>query len=305
MEILDVEVEKLVHLTMAKNTWKTYKTALESLAKFSKEYDLNLSWPIQIDVLTRFIAYLSYSGLTSSTINTYLSGISHKHKLLGVTDTTCTLIVSKMLEGVRRKSPKLSDIRAPVTLEILHKIIRSLPFVCSSHYESCLFASAFSLAFFTLLRIGELTADRSTDIGAHTIFINDLSLKFSNCKYELHLKICSSKADQRGISTTLVIPQREADLCPVSMLRAFLGIRYPVTDKPLYLHFNGSPLTRFQFISILKKTLYFCGVKDHIRSHSFRIGGASHYSRMGASDSEIKKWGRWVSDAYTSYIRIW
>ncbi|CAC5401645.1 unnamed protein product [Mytilus coruscus] len=45
--------------------------------------------------------------------------------------------------------------------------------------------------------IGELTADTNTDIGAHTIFINDLSLKFSNCKYELHLKICSSKADQR------------------------------------------------------------------------------------------------------------
>ncbi|CAG2186129.1 unnamed protein product [Mytilus edulis] len=77
MEILDVEVKKLVHFSMAKNTWKTYKTALESLAKFSKEYDLNVSWPIQIDVLTRFIAYLSYSGLTSSTINTYLSGISH------------------------------------------------------------------------------------------------------------------------------------------------------------------------------------------------------------------------------------
>ncbi|CAG2248991.1 unnamed protein product [Mytilus edulis] len=28
MEILDVEVEKLVHFSMAKNTWKTYKTAL-------------------------------------------------------------------------------------------------------------------------------------------------------------------------------------------------------------------------------------------------------------------------------------
>ncbi|CAG2241119.1 unnamed protein product [Mytilus edulis] len=72
MEILDVEVKKLVHSSMAKNTWKTYKTALESLAKFSKEYDLNVSWPIQIDVLTRFIAYLSYSGLTSSTINKHI-----------------------------------------------------------------------------------------------------------------------------------------------------------------------------------------------------------------------------------------
>ena len=71
MKILDAEVEKLVHFSMAKNTCTTYKTALESLAKFSKEYDLHVSWPIQTDVLTPFIAYLSYSGLTSSSINTY------------------------------------------------------------------------------------------------------------------------------------------------------------------------------------------------------------------------------------------
>ncbi|CAC5407442.1 unnamed protein product [Mytilus coruscus] len=187
---------------MAKNTWTTYKTALESLEKFSKEYDLNVSRPVQIDVLTRFIAYLSDSGLTSSTITTYLSGISHKHKLLGVIDTTYTFIVTKMLEGVRRKRPKLSDIRAPVTLEI----IQSLPSVCSSHNESCMFASAFSLAFNALLRIGEFMADTNTDIGVHTLFINDLSLKFSNNKYKWHLKFRSSKADQRDeINHGLVI----------------------------------------------------------------------------------------------------
>ncbi|CAC5414342.1 unnamed protein product [Mytilus coruscus] len=101
MENLDVEVEKLVNFVR-----KIHGKLTRSLEKFSKEYDLNVSWPVQIDVLTRFIAYLSYSGLTSSTITTYLSGISHKHKLLGVIDTTCTFIVSKMLEGVRKKSPK-------------------------------------------------------------------------------------------------------------------------------------------------------------------------------------------------------
>lgn len=49
------------------------------------------------------------------------------------------------------KSPKLSDIRAPVILEILHNIIRLLPSVCSSN-ESFLFASAFSLPFFFFIK---------------------------------------------------------------------------------------------------------------------------------------------------------
>ena len=75
-------------------------------------------------------------------------------------------------------------------------------------------------------------------------------------------------------------------------------------SSPVYVHFDGSNLTRYQFNSVLLKTLQFCGPSEHIRSHSFRIGGASELSRRGVTESKIKRWGRWNSNAYSSYIRL-
>jgi len=50
--------------------------------------------------------------------------------------------------------------------------------------------------------------------------------------------------------------------------------------------------------------LSFCEIRDHFRSHSFRIGGATEAKRLGVDDETIKKWGRWTSDAYLKYLRL-
>ena len=81
-------------------------------------------------------------------------------------------------------------------------------------------------------------------------------------------------------------------------------MREPSTLSPLLLHFDGSYLTKFQFNAILRKTLQFCGVTDRIRFHSFRIDRASELARKGVLDNDIQKWGRWASDAYSSYTRL-
>jgi hypothetical protein len=106
-----------------------------------------------------------------------------------------------MLEGLRRKSRKYTDLRAPVNLGLLHKLIRALPIICSSNYEARLFASAFSLLFFALLRVGEITTDSKSVPGCHTIYFENVSF----LDEELYLKILSSKADQRQNYITLVL----------------------------------------------------------------------------------------------------
>jgi hypothetical protein len=119
----------------------------------------------------------------------------------------------------------------------------------------------------------------------------------------------SSKADQRSNTITLIISEQkgsESDICPVKRLKQFLVMRYsgPTCSSPVYIHFDGSNLTRYQFNSVLLKTLQFCGLSEHIRSHSFRIGGTSELARRGVTESEIKRWGRWNSNAYSSYIQL-
>ena len=188
---------------------------------------------------------------TWSIDTTYISGIGYAHKARGLEDKTNNFLITKILEDLRRKRVKSSNVRAPVTLDLLRRLLQALQKVCTSNYEVCLFSSAFTLAFFALLRIGEIASDNKSDTGPHVICYEDIS--FSN-KNEMYLRIRSSKADQRGKNTLIISEQKgsESDICPVKRLKQFVVMRYsgPTCSSPVYVHFDGSNLTRYQFNSV-------------------------------------------------------
>ena len=94
-------------------------------------------------------------------------------------------------------------------------------------------------------------------------------------------------------------------VCSVFLLERFLSIR-PNCPGPLFCHFNGKPITRYQFTAVLQKALNLAGIVDAARykSHSFRIGADSEASVHGVSNDKIMKLGCWKSNAYKKYIRI-
>jgi hypothetical protein len=109
--------------------------------------------------ITTFIAYLSLNGKAYKTVNCYLSAINFQCKSLQQSDFSQNILVQKMLGFQRLKQP--SDTRLPITEELLDRIIRNLPNVCTSFYEADLFSSAFSVAFHSLLRVGEIILSKS------------------------------------------------------------------------------------------------------------------------------------------------
>ena len=90
-------------MSTASGSWKTYKTAADSLENFRKIYKMNPIWPVPVEILAQFITYLSYKGHTASTVSTYISGLSHVHKMNGLHHSTKVSLISKMLEGMKRK----------------------------------------------------------------------------------------------------------------------------------------------------------------------------------------------------------
>jgi hypothetical protein len=50
------------------------------------------------------------------------------------------------------------DTRRPIALPLLENIVNVLPHLCFSNFETALFQSAFTLAFFALLRVSEVVA---------------------------------------------------------------------------------------------------------------------------------------------------
>ena len=83
-------------------------------------------------------------------------------------DHTKSFFVGKLIEGMKRKGPRNKDLRMPISLNLLTKLIGALSYICQSSYETQLFASAFSLAFFGLLRVGEFTSENKCIPGFHT-----------------------------------------------------------------------------------------------------------------------------------------
>ena len=172
--------------------------------------------------------------------------------------------------------------------------------MCSSNYESALLKSAFSLAYHGLLRISELTVCPQ-NISYHTVVVYNVEIG----KDYLDVYLSSSKTDQFGKGTNIHIPaQADHTTCHLNLLKSFLQIR-PNLEGPLFCHFDGTPLTRYQFSALLKRLLSILGLRNpRLTSHSFRIGSATTFAIEGLPDDEIKRLDRWESNAYLRYFHI-
>ncbi|XP_060569268.1 uncharacterized protein LOC132727718, partial [Ruditapes philippinarum] len=94
-------------------------------------------------------------------------------------------------------------------------------------------------------------------------------------KIRLYMK--HSKTDQRGRGTFLDIEIEGKNKFCYDNIHSYLNYRQCQNNTDhLFCHFDGSPLTSYQFNAVLKKAVKFIGLDNSkIRSHSFRIGLAS------------------------------
>lgn len=293
-------VVRLLDASIAPNTAAAYKTAINVFKQFLVNCNLPYALPIDTQHVLFFISYSFERGLSPNTINTYVAGINHFHKLHGYADLREVFIVKKMLEGCLRLK-KTKDTRLPITIEILKDVCDILPAVCYNQFEANLFKAAFLLAFFGLFRVSEIVVPSSLLVN-RTITREDISVDPDKKHIVITLKI--SKSNQSGPPTRIRLPcEKNIALCPVCAVREFINIR-PICEGPFFCHANKNPVTRCQFSSVLAKCIKrvrpVCG---HIRSHSFRIGRATQLSALGLSEDRIKTMGRWRSGAYKRYIR--
>lgn len=104
-----------------------------------------------------FIGWNVGMGVSVSVLNSKLARLAFLYKLLGHRDCTKDFLVRQVVKGYRRGHQPV-DGRHPVSFELLASLFRVLPEVCLSAYVALLFQTAFSLAFFGALHIGELVS---------------------------------------------------------------------------------------------------------------------------------------------------
>ena len=301
MGSLAAEVNKLLSSSISENTKKSYNQGIASFDSFRLSHSLPITWPPQCTHIINYIAYLSKEGFTHSTVTAYIAGIAFKIKVMGHEDITRHFIIRKLLRGVSRKANS-TDSRVPITLNILRKLPHALSHVCKSTYEAKLFSSAFTLAYSGFLRVGEMTLMSRNAHSTKVLQLSDVKIVNNSC----HLCIRFSKTDQTGKTVTLVIPSaQDSTICPISNLQKYLAVRINTSSSVLFCHLDGSPLTRYQFSSVLKLALKFAGIKStNFTSHSFRIGNATQCALQGIPSNKIQEMGRWNSPCFKRYIRM-
>ena len=237
-------------------------------------------------------------GYSPSTISAYLSAISFIDKLFYESNPRQPFVVRKLLEGIRRTCPPTSPSRLPVTLHILSRLLSVLPAILPSNFEVSLFKSMFLLAFFGLLRVGEITVTPGRP--DHAIRVSSVQDHFP---HYISFKIPSSKTDQLALGHHIHLSQfADRQLCPVHHLHAYLFMSHPSTY--LFENFSHHPISRHRFVSVLKRALRALNIPiGPFNSHSFRIGGATFLHDLGYSNEQIAQAGRWKSQAYSLYVR--
>lgn len=258
--------------------------------------------PISAEIICLFVAHLHNSNKAPKTISTYISAIGFIHKILNVPDPSNSFLVSKLISGAYRVKPSF-DIRLPITMQILDKLIDALPHTSANVFESSLFKAMYLFAFYTFARIGELTGHDAT--AYHVIQFGDVSFSGSSPHQSATVTFRKYKHNTTGIPHMISFSRGQSVHDPVQALLDYIQLRGSQSG-PLFCMLSGETVKRHTFDIHLHKTLRFCRLdSSRYKGHSFRIGAASYRSEQGDSDSQIRALGRWKSNAFLKYIRTY
>lgn len=151
--------------------------------------------PATVESFLAFLAHCFNHGVPYFTVKVYAAAVGARHSEHNLPSPTNAIVVLQALGGYKRLRSAVTDKRLPITVEIM-RFLKSRLFSSElSIYEKCLFWSAFTLAFFAFLRVGEFTTS------PHCTHFLDISSSATN----ITVNIPSSKTDQLGQGCTMAL----------------------------------------------------------------------------------------------------
>ena len=291
---------KLLKSSVAPSSLQLYKRAWalmrETFSYINQNSNLQIMLPLSVSSMSFYVAYLHRENYAPSSIVSYVSAIGYIHRISGFKDPTTTVIIQKLIAGSTRLGPRF-DLRLPITIILLDQLSQSADKVISCYYHRILLKAMFCVAFFGLMRLGELTVSQHGQV-----LLQLQQLTMSNDKAIVNISHFKHNKSLKPVD----IPMEKQDsenVCPVFNLAKYLQVR-GYKPGPLFCFPQEKPVSRRFFVSKLKFLLKFCGLDvSRYRSHSFRIGGASYYADLGCTDSQIRRLGRWNGNSFIDYIR--
>lgn len=293
----------MLNASLAESSKGIYKRAWKVFDDFSLlVFGKSVYPPLSVSIIALFVAHLHSLNLSYKTINTYLSAIAYVHKILTLPNPSSHFLITRLIRGAQNLAPSY-DLRLPITIHILDRLVSSLEHVAQSPFHRILFAAMFSFAFNTFARVGEITLGSDKSL-RHIVKIDDVQIvHLGEVPYKISVTFRSFK-HSKGQPHVIDYEKGDTKVSAVEAMISYLRIRAKVPG-PLFILNNDQTVPRSMFERQLRKCLLFCGLdSSRYKSHSFRIGRASYCAAKGYSDAYICSLGRWNSTAFRKYIRL-
>ena len=284
-------MDTLLDKALAPNTKKAYDRSMKKFLDFCQKFNIKEKFPFSSDIILQYISFLNLQKVPSQSIMPMLSAISYKHKINDLPDPCKSFKVAQILNALKKDANPVKQ-KLPITLTLLNKIVSAIYKLGLSNYEALLFRTMFLMQFFFALRIGEFTESR------HNLSVEEISLKDDS----ITINFKSYKHSTDMIDSPHIVHKSKEGPCPVEALKNYISLRGK-NPGPLFIIHNKS-IKRSNYNRIFKLLLKSLGENEsQYSSHSFRAGATTYWSNKGLSELQIKRLGRWKSNAIFKYLR--
>lgn len=281
---LEARAEAYFRSARAPNTVKAYAHDLSDFATWCKVDAGGLSpIPAAPRTVSLYITDVAGRGLKAATVQRRLAAIAQLHQEAGLDDPTKTKAVRNTYRGIVREIGSFQEGKAPLLPPTLRRVLST--FEAERGPAATRDRALLLLGLAGGYRVSELASLR----------VDDVELVDEGAIVVLR----SSKTDQAGGGFYKGIPYGgHAETCPVSHLRAWLGLlpTSPDGGGPLFRgvdrhgNLSGRPMVPDSVSRVVKKRAKKAGLDpSRYSGHSLRAGLVTAASEGGAHDKDIMR----------------
>ena len=252
---MNMILESLKMNKVRKSTSCNYMSIWRNFNKFLVKLDhMPKLWE---DRASLFCAYLIDKGNQSQTIKSYISAIKSVLVDDGYEWNDDRILLNSLTRACRLQNDKLKC-RLPITQKLLDILIFELKRVIKSFHLQVLYRALFCLAYYGLMRIGELTESphvvKACNVHVGTNKDKIMLVLYSSKTHGIHMnpqKIKISALSSRKVS------KDQALICPFDSVRDYLSVRgeYISDMENFFIQSDGMPITSGQVRAVLKLCL--------------------------------------------------
>jgi site-specific recombinase XerD len=153
LQVLAAEVPNILEQARAATTNNSYGLAFNRWKVWASQFPGFGVLPAEPAHVVLFLTHLARTAKSYSTINVMISAIAWAHSMAGLPSPSHSILVSEVLQGLKRSLAKPTIRKEPLELSHIRKIAESIDFASISDVRNSVLII---VAYYAMLRVDEL-----------------------------------------------------------------------------------------------------------------------------------------------------